>query len=195
MPDLDHTWILAANASRARAWATEPDLEELHLVHELHHAESRAHGHELVTDRPGSQQAPHARAARSGTPGAHGAQGQRSGVGPTTAPKEVEKEVFAREVAEWLNTAARRDGFERLVLICSPQLLGLVRGRLAPAVQERLAFSLDKDYTDLAPDALVERIRENLPGGRGPGHDPTPRSGLRSDVPAWAQRGNQQPAG
>ena len=74
--------------------------------------------------------------------------------GPSTAEPtdwhRLEKERFAKDLAERLRLWALDDRFRSLVLVADPRTLGLLRAELHKTVVERLAGEIDKD---LDPDA------------------------------------------
>lgn len=154
------TWILVCDSSRARLFARPDGQPRLTLVRELAHPESRLPNHELASDRPGrvQQSAPPPR----GKPTTGPSKGNRSGMEPHTAPKTVEHEHFARELADALHKGLTDNAYGRLVLVGAPQFLGLLRNVLDAQVSKRVGASLDKDYTQLDERELGERLQPLL---------------------------------
>lgn len=138
-------WVLVANASRARLFSADPSRKdkEWKLVSELQHPESRAAGHELLADRPGT-------ARQSGMGGA--------GLAPHNDPKEVEAKKFAHELSKTLSKAVDEHAFEKIVLVAPPHFLGLLRAELEHKVEKRVGASHGKDYHELNVRELAERI-------------------------------------
>jgi protein required for attachment to host cells len=153
---MDTTWILISDASRARLFATEGQGKPLQLVQEFEHPESRAANQDLVTDRPGRVQQ-----SAGGGPGSPGG-GSRSAMEPQTTPKEVEHDLFARELAGALYKGATGNAYAHLVLAAPPQFLGMLREVIDEPVRKKVSASLDKDYTRLDLRELTERVQGSL---------------------------------
>jgi protein required for attachment to host cells len=149
------TWIVSANASRARVFAQAHAASPLDEISDLVHEESRMRVHDLETDSPVG-----ARAASDST---------HSTSAPTTPstyePKQTQKkreaELFAREVAEYLVKAHNEGRFDKLCLVASPEFLGLLRGLVEPRLHAALSLQIDKDYTHSTPQQLYEQIRSH----------------------------------
>jgi protein required for attachment to host cells len=141
------TWILLADAGSARLYETTSGLSGWTLVREFSHPESRHRTSELLSDKPGR--------VRQYT-------GQRSTMEPPTPRKKVEVEKFARELARALEEGVNKNAFERLFLVTPPAFLGVLRGKLAPRVEARVAEAIEKDYLHLDEQKLKERLEEHL---------------------------------
>ena len=59
----------------------------------------------------------------------------------------VEKERFAKDIAERLYKTAHKNGFDELVLVAPPAVLGAMRKELHKEVQDKIVGELDKDLT------------------------------------------------
>jgi protein required for attachment to host cells len=73
----------------------------------------------------------------------------RHGKEPHTTVRELVRNRFARELADWLAEAARADRFDRLILTAAPPMLGALRGLLDAAVTDRLDADLAKDLVNI----------------------------------------------
>lgn len=149
------TWIVSANASRARIFAQRRSADPLDEVLDLVHEASRMRERDLETDRPVEDKA---------------ASGSRNNVGAPTTPstyepkqtaKKHEMEIFARHVAEQLMKAHSEGRFQQLCLVASPEFLGMLRKLLKPELHGALALEIDKDYTRSTPQQLREQLREH----------------------------------
>lgn len=138
-------WIVVADAARARFFTTDMPAGALIELEDRVHYASRLHGRDLETDA-------HPRVHDSKGPGRHAME-------PSTDVKEQEAEVFARELARYLEDAHNADRYQKLYLIAAPHFLGLLRGHLGKGVSGTLALELDKDLTQHS----VEDIRAHLP--------------------------------
>jgi protein required for attachment to host cells len=151
------TWIVSANASRARVFAQRNAADPLDEVLDLVNEASRLRDTDLETDSPVGERA---------------ASDSRNNVGAPTTPstyepkqtaKEREVELFARQVAEQLVKAHNEGRFEQLCLVASPEFLGLLRRLVEPRLGRALSLSINKDYTHSTPQQLREQIRQHRP--------------------------------
>ena len=141
----EKTWIVVANASRARIFEAEHHNAPLNEVEGFVHERSRVKGSDISVARPGRD--------RSGL-GSHSV----SALAPATDPKEVEVERVARELGEVLREAHTRGAYTRLALAATPHFLGLLRDSLDEQVRKCLVACLDKDYTLMEPQELRSRL-------------------------------------
>ena len=141
------TWILVADAARARILWVEPEGHALTLLDEREHPASRSKGSELLGDDRGRTRPRNRDAVRG------------SALSYTTPPKTVEAEAFARELADHLRLAHAHNEFNELVLIAPPQFLGTLRKVLDHGVAASVTASIDKDCTRETPDELLHRLR------------------------------------
>ena len=144
-------WILVSDSSRARLFSVASAHRPLVLEADFEHAESRAREQELVTDRPG-------RMSQSTAGGAQPGHGSRSGMEPSTPPKTVAHERFARILTMELNTQFSRNAYARLVITANPEFLGLLRDNLSEPLKKNLVATLNKDYTRLTEVELAEQL-------------------------------------
>ncbi len=142
------TFVLVANASRARLFEREQGTGVLTLVEEREHPESRAKNADLVSDKPGRT-----------FPGS--THTERAGMEEPTIPKRHEAEVFARELADDLSRRHNEHTIGELVITAPPGFLGMLRGALGThsnKVSDRVMLWLDKDYTQQDPRTIAERL-------------------------------------
>lgn len=137
------TWVIVANSTLARFFQVEKT-GELKEIETLIHPESRLHARDLVSERPG-------RAYES-------ANSARHAIEPATSPKELEFELFAKQVADYLNKAVLDKKFDRLWLSASPHFLGLLRQAITPNTSHALIATIDKDMTQLTPAKIREQM-------------------------------------
>ena len=145
------TWILVANASRARIFASAKRGEPWQAIAEFEHPESRMKNREINMKEQGR------------TKQSFGA-GHRPMMEPVTEPKEVEAEHFAHQLADKLTEAEERQAFEGLVLVAPPHFLGLLRKTLPEKTQKFVAVTVDKDYTASDVRELMGRLEEAIYG-------------------------------
>ncbi|AWL13137.1 hypothetical protein HMF8227_02685 [Saliniradius amylolyticus] len=144
------TWVVAADASRARIFSRERPGDELIELEAMTNPEARLSEQGLVTDRGG--------AATNGTQGGmHGVDGEHEF-------KEHEMEKFAKHVAERLYKARMEKHYHKLYVMAAPSFLGLLRKNYHSEVSHVLAAEVDKNLT-LHSEA---DIRKHLPGNNVP---------------------------
>jgi protein required for attachment to host cells len=143
------TWVLVADASRARIFSLESHQDSLHEIATLTHPESRLHEHELTTDRPG-------RTFDSSGQGGRHAMEQKS------SPKRQEALSFARSIGARLESARIAGDFGHLVLVAGPPFLGLLREQLSDEIRKHVTLEIDKELTTLDAAELRSRLPQRL---------------------------------
>jgi protein required for attachment to host cells len=149
---MDATWIVAANAGRARFFSQPLSAERLEEINDMVNSGARLRTAETETDELGQ---------RSASKSRHnvGAPTQPSGYQPNQTPAEHQTEVFARNVAEFLLRSHEEGRFRRLVLAASPEFLGVLRKQLDPTLEPAVRLEINKDYTQLSANELREQVR------------------------------------
>ena len=127
------TWIIAADASRARILQVTDRAQQLEEVENLLNPEGRVHDRELISD-------------------AHPRLSSHSGGGPgsdreETSAAEHATELFAKRVGDYLDKARTAHRYDRLHLIAPPKFLGRLRKELGKEVQKLVAEELPKDLS------------------------------------------------
>lgn len=125
------SWILVANASRARLFTAGESDGELVEVASFAHPEGRMHGAELTRRPPGSVQ--------------ESATSARHGIEPRIDPHDKVSGEFAAALAEVLDQGRVGHEYERLVLVAPPRFLGQLRDCLDEQVARLVADSRHKD--------------------------------------------------
>ena len=136
------TWIIAADASRARILQVTDREEHLQEVQDFVNPSARLHERDMTTDAEprfnGHGGVGKAGSGRTGGPG-NDREAKRKG--------DYETEVFMRELGEFLDTARTAHRYDRLQLIAPPKFLGLLRKELDKEVQKLVAEELPKDLS------------------------------------------------
>jgi protein required for attachment to host cells len=153
----DTTWIIAADASRARILESHPGEPAFREVRDWLNPDGRAKGRDLNADAQGR-----ASDFGRGSPG-HGAS---NSMGPPTDPAEHEVEKFSRELGGYLDKARTGHLYDHLYLVAPPKFLGLLRRNLSKECERLVVDSIDEDLTRLAPHELQSHLREHLGHGR-----------------------------
>ncbi|WP_432472899.1 host attachment protein [Amphritea sp. HPY] len=141
---MNNTWVLVANASTAHLYATERLGEEMSVLKEFSHSESRAKGSTLASDRPGSNQ------SRGSSMGS---------MGDPLDPKEFEAERFATELAKEMDKGRVNRDFRRLVLVAVPHFQGLLKSHLNNHTRAMVVNSINKDFTAFGTRELPGRLK------------------------------------
>ena len=149
---MDATWIVSANAGRARIFAQAGAAAGLEEVQDLVNTSARQRDNEIDTDSLGQ------RAAADSRHGAGGATSS-SDYQPHQTPVQHATEVFARDLVKVLLHAHNERKFTKLCLVASPEFLGVLRRVLTPQLEALVSREINKDYTQLGPAELRERIR------------------------------------
>lgn len=145
----DHArWVLVADASRAILF--RGGSSELTLKQEFDNPGGRAKASELTSGAQGEMTA------------GGGAPGRGPGAAPTTEPKQVEAERFARELADHLKVHVVHDPTVPLVLIAAPHFLGLLRASIDAQVAKSVELSIDKNFTNFTMHEMKSRVQEEL---------------------------------
>ena len=139
-------WIVVADASRARVYATSDRARNLSLVQELDHPEGRLRDQELVSDGPGRLEK-------------HG-RGILSTMDPPTDPHEEAARHFAEQLALALDKGRLGEAFESCMLVAPAHFLGLLKASLSAQTAKRLDGAVARDLTRLPQDRMQEALRE-----------------------------------
>ena len=140
----EKVWIVVANGSVARIFAANSSHTPTEME-ALVHPETRLHGRDLVSGKPG-------RAFDSFG-------GARHSLASELTPQKNEAHHFADTVAKHLDAARDKMEFTKLYFVISPAFLGLLRNALSTPTREMVALEVDKDATSKS----AEEIRVYLP--------------------------------
>lgn len=136
-------WVLVADSTYARIFERRD--QELHLVQELEHLESRKQNYDLIGNRPYLNQ--------------HGMEKDLKGNGPNSF-REDESARFARDLAGLLDTAHAQNRFSELILVSDPRFLGRLRGELTKQVATCITASINRHAVQMRPEELSELVSE-----------------------------------
>ena len=146
-------WIAIADGEHARI--VQPDDNNvLRTVQALDSASAHLRSRDIGSDRPG-------RSFESAA-SAHHAVGERHDL------HTMEKEKFARFVAEQLYAAAARDAFDVLLLVAPARALHELREALDTATAAKLVGTLEKDLVKTPDHELSPHVRDWVSPERRP---------------------------
>lgn len=148
---MEKTWILVANAERARCFerhAADSSLTELiDFVHPQSSLGGQAGGDELT----GAAGKGHGRTGHAGTQ-----------FEPHTQAHAKERASFARQIADYLNEGVAAKRCNALVLVATSPMLGELRPCLSSAAGKAVTHSVASDLTRYQGSELSHRIGEAL---------------------------------
>jgi protein required for attachment to host cells len=140
------TWVLVADAGRARILQPEAPGKELRPLPGMSFTHDLPKTHDMVRDRQ-------PRSFESASP-------MRHPIVTGTDPHRAEKTKFAVELAERLDAELARKAFGQLVIIAPAQMLGDLRAALSEPVRETVKLELNLDLTKATDAEITDRLRE-----------------------------------
>lgn len=140
-------WTLIANATHARLLQQSRG-EPMVVIKSFYHPESRSRISDLASSRAGHESTDHNFGGTS--------------FQPRTDPLRKEHEHFAREIGDYLESAALEGRFHSLTVFASSPFLGELRARLGDATGKLLSGSHDLDLTAVGLTELERRIAHEL---------------------------------
>jgi protein required for attachment to host cells len=146
------SWIVAANAGLARVFSQHGVNGDLEEIHDMANKDAQLRTADIESDQIGQR-------AASKSKHSVGAPTQPSGYQPHQSPDEHRTELFGREVAEFLLRGHHDHEFQQLILISSPEFLGLLRQLLDSKLTSLVKLAINKDYTHLSTKELRDHIK------------------------------------
>jgi protein required for attachment to host cells len=161
------TWIISANAGRARFFAESDPSAPLEEIQDMINDAARMRDSDLETDRLGPTAAGSSSHNIGGTQGVGYAHNGQVGAPnkqyqPAQTPEQHEAEKFARDIAKYLLDAHRDGRYQHLVISASPHFLGELRSLLDPQIKPLIKLEINKDYTHSSGQELREQLRAQL---------------------------------
>ncbi|MGV6803104.1 MAG: host attachment family protein [Ruegeria sp.] len=136
------TWVIIADGEKALFTENITDAENPNLVVVSVEGSDHEMAHSKPSDRAGRR--------RDVGPG------QKSAVEEDTWRSHA-RTLFVQDVANLLNRKGLKGAYKRLVLVASPQVLGLLRRRLHSEVLAKVVAEVDKTLTN-HPLHKVEKV-------------------------------------
>jgi len=146
---MDTTWVLVADAARARIFAVDPRFRRLDELMTLIHSPSRVRETDVFSDSRGRQSAA-------------GDFGRVGGMPPRQDLHALEALRFAREVSVTLERGLHDAAYHDLVVVAPPSFLGALRRSLSQAVSERVSHTIGKDYSRWTAHELRPLLKKRL---------------------------------
>ncbi|WP_019142134.1 host attachment protein [Noviherbaspirillum massiliense] len=150
---MDATWIVSANASRARFFSQEHASDSLEEFNDMINDPSRLR---MLENTESDKRGP-----TSGTKSIHNTGGATPNklYEPPQTPDKHSAELFARDIASYLLQEYQQGRFQQLSLVVSPQFLGMLRKLLDPRLESVVKLEINKDYTHFNAAQLWEQIQ------------------------------------
>lgn len=158
------TWIIAANAGRARFFSESDGNEPLQELDDMINSAAQMRTADLETDRLGPTAAAGSGHNIGGTQGVSLSHNAQAGAPnkqyqPAQTPQQHATELFAKDVSEFLLKAHQEGRYQQLVLAASPEFLGVLRTKLNPQIQQLVKTEVNKDYTHSSAQQLREQLQ------------------------------------
>ncbi len=141
------TWILVADAAKARIFQHNGPKDPAEEVETLVHPEARMHNGDLISDSPGSQ--------ANSSSGSHGMEEKVS-------PREAEDIRFAKEVIDRVRQALNDNLIRQFYVAAPPHFLGLLRNAMDDRVSKALAGDLAKNLSKVTPEEAKAAFKPKL---------------------------------
>ncbi len=148
---MENTWILVANAERARCFDRPETGLALTELADFVQSEARADTANTADKLADDQTKGHGRTAHAGTQ-----------FEPHTQRQAKARSSFARQLAEYINKGVSEQRCSRLVLIASSPMLGELRPCLSRAADHALRSCVASDLTLYQGTELKQRIDHAL---------------------------------
>ncbi|HQT75737.1 MAG: hypothetical protein B7Z80_00870 [Rhodospirillales bacterium 20-64-7] len=148
MPTHRTLLIVVADGEHARFVRPSGD-NALHTVSHLDSDTAHQRSSDLRSDHPGAS--------------FHTGASAHHAITPRHDPHEMEKEKFAKLVAERLNAAAERSEFDDLVLIAPPHTLTAIREGLDSDTTDRMIGMLERDLVKTPDHELWSHVKSWVP--------------------------------
>jgi len=142
------TWILVADAARARLFEPAPTDGRLVEIECFTNPEGRAGARQMDAHHPPTVN----ESAGAG----------RYDVEPHQSARDRTANRFAHALSEALERGRTRRRYERLVLVAPPRFLGALHQHLSEPLRNSIAGELRRDLTTLGPTDLRARLPQRL---------------------------------
>lgn len=148
------TWIVSADAGRARIFAESDPQQPLEEIKDMVSANARVRDADINTDRLGPTSAGQSIHNTGGaTPNKQ--------YQPAQTPEQHDAEFFAKDICAFLLQGKQEQRFQKLALVAEPRFLGVLREELDHQLKPLINLELNKDYTHLNGNQLREQLQAN----------------------------------
>jgi len=150
MTDIPHgAWIVVADGEKALTFENVTDAQDPNLSILRKREEENPPDREQSANRRGRVQ-----------------ESAGSGVSAydDTDFHDQQKDRFAADLADRLYAQAHRGEFEKLILVASPQVLGVLRDKLHKEVRDKVIAEVDKTLTNHPVEEIEKVLKAELKG-------------------------------
>jgi protein required for attachment to host cells len=142
------TWILIADGGRARILERMGKGQDVHAVPSCDFSNVSPPSHELGSDRPGR---------------VHESQGQqRHAIEPRHDPHRALETLFAHQLADILEKHRTGGGFDDLVIVAPPAMLGDLRKALSAPLRAAVVGEIAKDLTKVPNHEIMRHLEADI---------------------------------
>jgi len=152
------TWIISADAGRARVFAETDANSPLQEIDDLVDPAARERISDQLTDRLSPLAAGNSSHATGGSL-------PSSNYEPQQTQEERNAQTFARDICALLLKAKNENRFDRLALVAEPSFLGELRNQLDPQLKSLVSYEINKDYVHSNSQQLRDQIRAHQAKG------------------------------
>lgn len=148
---MDKSWILITDAHRARCFSRTAADHSLHEIADFVHPKTNLASVASGGDMTGAAGKGHGRTGHAGTQ-----------FEPHTEVEDKERNSFARELANYINTGVNDHRCNALVIIASSPMLGELKPYLSHDAEKVLKRCVDSDLTHYTGPELKQRVDHAL---------------------------------
>jgi protein required for attachment to host cells len=145
------TWIVSADAGRARIFAESDPKQPYIEIEDMVSANARLRDIDINTDRIG------ATSAGQSIHNTGGATPNKQ-YQPAQTPEQHDAEFFAKDICAFLLKGWQEQRFQKLELVAEPKFLGVLRGQLDNQLKPLVDLELNKDYSHCNAHQLREQL-------------------------------------
>lgn len=142
----DRTWIVIADAARAKIFVQEKNGAPLVALDkgEFYNRDSSHHTRDLGSDRPARSQ--------------ESVGSARHAIEPKHDPRRLAAAEFAEDVADYLEQSAVSKRYDRLVIVAPPHMLSDLRKALGNHAEPLVVAEINKDLTKIPLHELPSHL-------------------------------------
>jgi protein required for attachment to host cells len=139
---MDTTWIVAADAGRARIFAETDRNHPLQEIEDMISSAARMRVSDQLSDKMSPVSALPSNQYQ-----------------PQQSPEEREAEMFAKSICGFLLKSYQDGKFQKLELIAEPKFLGVLRMNLDAQLKTQVSREINKDYSHFSGHQLREQMK------------------------------------
>jgi len=142
------TWTIICNNSVAKFFTGTGLTKDLEPIKEIENERAHLKEQDYQVDRPGRT---------------FGKSGElRHAMESSTAYKETVTEEYCQSIADELNDHFQKGSFERLILVSSPKVLGILRSKMEDVCKKSIVDSVSSDLTHLDVEELNQALKAKI---------------------------------